>query len=197
MKHHIAPVTLKSHQKTDIRYLLTLPRSIIPASGSTRNWQELELFPAISDRLCRISQRNRPENTQKRKQYSRPESTVPWPYDFRQIHKPESNWRPRKTGRKSSGNPLYPIRIRGGIKRIHEKYRRKPTISNHPLTFSKRKTPEIAGYWKTDPAVGNDKIIPQLSDDFLKILTETTGNDPQNAVDIRSESTTNVSHENL
>jgi hypothetical protein len=166
MKHDIVPLIWKSHQKTDIRYLLTLPRSMILASRSTRNWQDLGLFPAISDRFRQIAQRHRPENTRKRKQCSRSESTVPGFYDSRQIHKPKSNGRPRKTGQKLCENPLYPIRIRGGIKRIQGEYRKKPTIGNDPLTFSKRKTPEIAVYWKTDPAAGNDRIIPQLSDGF-------------------------------
>jgi len=112
------PLILKTHQKTDIRYLLTLPRSMILASRSTRNWQDLGLFPAISDRFRQIAQRHRPENTRKRKQCSRSESTVPGFYDSRQIHKPKSNGRPRKTGQKLCENPLYPIRIRGGIKRI-------------------------------------------------------------------------------
>ncbi len=166
MKHGIVPLILESHQKTDVRYLLALLRPMIPASGSTRNWQELGLFPAISNRFHQIAERHRSENIRKRKQCSRSQSTVPGSYDSRQIHKPKSKGRLRKTGQKPWGNPLYRIRIRGGIKRIQGEYRKKLATSNDPLTFSKRKTTEIAGYWKTDPAAGNDRIIPQLSDGF-------------------------------
>ena len=57
--------------------IIASPRSIIPPSGTGRNLQEPDLFPATSHRFPLHSSRIPPENLRKRKQYSCTEITVP------------------------------------------------------------------------------------------------------------------------